>query len=329
MLRVCLFLLLIIPVSQTQTNPERGDIRVVILGDFNSSYGSLSYPPELSKVLETTLRVWQPDLLLSPGDVVAGQSTALPDERFAEMWAAFDAVVAQPLREAGIPYALAVGNHDGSSLRASNGTFQFERERAAARAYWRQPRHDTLAYQNQDDFPFNYSFVFADVFFVVWDASSAVITDDQRAWLAAELTRPAARNARLRILTGHLPLYGVGEGKDKPGEVLNGAKDLRSQLERLGVDLYVSGHHAAYYPARAGSLTLLHAGGIGARRLVGDSAEPRSTVTVLDIDLEPRDLRFTTFDTASFEVVALEALPERLDGLNGPLWRVDKAPESP
>ena len=328
-LRFCLFVLLIIPHAQAQTNPERGAVRVVILGDFNGSYGSLLYPPELNRALEATLRVWQPDLLLSAGDVVAGQSTSLPDERFTEMWAAFDAAVARPLRESGIPYAFAVGNHDGSSLRAGDGTFLFERERAAARAYWQQPRHNALTYQDRDDFPFNYSFTFGEIFFTVWDASSAVITDDQLAWLTAELTSPTAKSARLRVLVGHLPLYGVGEGKNKPGEVLSGAKSLRQQLEYLGIDLYISGHHAAYYPARAGSLTLLHSGGIGARRLVGSGAEPRSTVTILDIDSELRDLRFTTFDVSSFEVVALESLPERLDGLNGPLWRVDRAPEAP
>ena len=275
----------------------------VILTD---SYGTLSYPPELGRVLEATHRVWQPDLLLSAGDVVAGQSTSLPDERFTEMWAAFDAAVARPLREAGIPYAFAVGNHDGSSLRAGDGTFLFERERTAAQAYWQQPRHDALTYQDRNDFPFNYSFIFADVFFVFWDASSAVITNDQLAWLAAELTRPTARSAKLRVLVGHLPLYGVGKGKSEPDEVLGDAKDLRTQLEHLGINLYISGHHAAYYPARAGSLTLLHSGGIGARRLVDGDAEPRSTVTVLDIGSEPHDLRFTTFDVSSFEVVVLE-----------------------
>ena len=113
-------------------NPLRGDLRVVLLSDFNGSYGSADYSPAVARVLEATVRVWQPDLFLSAGDVVAGQKASLPDARFAEMWEAFDRAVARPLREAGIPYAFAVGNHDGSSGRRADGSFVYAREREVA-----------------------------------------------------------------------------------------------------------------------------------------------------------------------------------------------------
>ena len=308
--------------------PERGDVRVVVLCDFNGSYGSLSYSPQVEEILGATVQTWRPDLFLSAGDVIGGQSASLPIERFAEMWGAFDAQIAAPLRAVGIPYAFAVGNHDGSSLQTNtDNTFIFQRERDAARTYWRSPRYDAnLPYQNRDDFPFNYSFTFRGVFFAVWDASSATITDAQKAWLERELSSPAAQAAPLRVLLGHLPLYGVSEEKNRPGEVLAGGDALRAWLEGRGVDLYISGHHAAYYPAKVGEVTLLHSGGIGARRLLGSEAEPRSTVTVVDIDLNPVRLRLTTFDAAGLEVVSLETLPERLEGMNGPLTRLDLAP---
>ena len=302
-------------------------MRVVVLSDFNGAYGSLSYDPQVQGSLDAIVTTWQPDLLLSAGDVIGGQNTSLPDARFAQMWGAFDAQIARPLREAGVPYAFAVGNHDGSSLRLKN-EFVFQRERDAARAYWNSPLYDAnLPYQNREDFPFNYSFTFKEVFVIVWDASSAVITPEQRGWLAQELSSPAAQNAKLRILLGHLPLYGVGEGKNEPGEVLQGGDALRRWLESLNLDLYISGHHAAYYPAKKGEVTLLHSGGIGARRLLGSEAEPRSTVTVLDIDFETNaEVRLTTFDAATLESISPESLPERLEGLNGPLLRYDLAP---
>ena len=309
------------------TDPERGDVRIVVLSDFNGAYGSLSYSPQVEQVLSATTQVWQPDLLLSAGDVIGGQNTSLPDGRFAQMWGAFDAQIARPLRDAGIPYAFAVGNHDGSSLRTQS-SFVFQQERDAARAYWNKPLYkENLPYQSREDFPFNYSFTFQEVFFVAWDASSALITTEQRGWLAQELSSPAAKNAQLRVLLGHLPFYGVGEGKNEPGEVLQGGDELRRWLEFYNLDLYISGHHAAYYPAKAGEVTLLHSGGIGARRLLGSEAEPRSAVTVLDIDFETgAELRLTTFDAATLEVISPELLPERLEGLNGPLLRHDLAP---
>lgn len=323
-----LLLTLLLTVAGAQVNPERGDLRLVILSDFNGSYGSLVYSPQVERVLDAITQTWQPDLLLSAGDVVGGQNTSLPAERFAAMWRAFDAQVAAPLREAGIPYTFAVGNHDGSSLRTESD-FIFQRERDAASAYWRGPLYNTnLLYQSREDFPFNYSFSFEEVFVAVWDASSATITSEQRGWLAGELSSPAAQNAELRILLGHLPLYGVSEEKNEPGEVLQDGDTLRRWLEPFNLDLYISGHHAVYYPAKVGEVTLLHSGGIGARRLLGSEAAPRSAVTVLDIDYEtesPR-LRLTTFDTETFEVISLESLPERLEGLNGPLTRLDLAP---
>ena len=308
-------------------SPERGDVRIVVLSDFNGAYGALTYSPQVEQVLDAVVNTWQPDLLLSAGDVIGGQNTSLPSERFAEMWGTFDARIARPLRAAGVPYAFATGNHDGSSLRNEDG-FVFQRERDAARDYWRRPLHEAnLPYRSREDFPFNYSFTFEEVFFAVWDASSARITEEQRGWVAQELLGPAARNAKFRILLGHLPLYGVSEEKNEPGEVLENGDELRRWLEQRGLDLYISGHHAAYYPAKVGGVTLLHSGGIGARRLLGSEAEPRSAVTLLDIDLGTDvEIRLTAFDAATLEVVSPESLPERLGGLNGPILRYDLAP---
>ncbi len=318
--------------AQTPANPPRGDLRVVLLSDFNGSYGVTSYSPAVARVTETTIQVWQPDLFLSAGDVVAGQKASLPDTRFAEMWEAFDRAVARPLRDAGIPYAFAVGNHDGSSLRRADGNFVYAREREAAGAYWLEPQHEErLAYHDKADFPFNYSFVFTPpdksdkpVFILVWDASSATITEAQRAWAEGELESPAAREAALRLVVGHLPLYGVSAEKNKPGEVLADGDALRELLERHGVHTYVSGHHAAYFPGKRGALELLHTGGVGARQLLGSDAPPRSTVTVMDVNFEPLEVRHTTFDVFSFDVIPLESLPERLNGLNGAVIRRDR-----
>src|SRR5690606_26223906 len=177
-------------------DPPRGDVRLVVLGDFNGPYGAVEYPAPLARAMAAITAVWLPDLLLSPGDVIAGQNRQLPDDRFAAMWAAFDEVVAAPLRAHAVPYAVALGNHDGSSQRAG-GEYVFGRERRAAADYW-LTHIPALAYQDRAGYPFDYSFSHAvgtagsGLFVAILDASSAAVTPEQREWLAAQLASPAA-----------------------------------------------------------------------------------------------------------------------------------------
>lgn len=322
-----ILLALLAGAALSQPDPPRGEVRLAVLSDFNGPYGTTDYPTALGPVLRAITEVWRPDLLLMPGDLVAGQSAALPEARFAEMWQAFDARIAAPLRAAGIPYAAAIGNHDGSSLRRADGGFAFARERAAARAYWRQPMYErNLAYQDRSGAPFTYSFAFEGLFVAVIDASSASLASAQLEWLREQLSSPAARAAAYRIVVGHLPLFGVSEAKNRPGEVLAGGTELARQFSAWGADLYLSGHHAAYYPGKAGGLTLIASGGIGAHRLLGSAAAPRSSVALLDLTLSPPALEVRAFDAESFEEIPVESLPERLDGLGGSVIRLDLAP---
>lgn len=306
-------------------NPPRGELRLLILSDINGSYGATDYAPRVLHTVRYATTLWQPDLVLLPGDLVAGQSHQLPPARFAEMWAAFARDIAAPLRAAGIPYAPTIGNHDGSSLRRPDGSFSYARERQAAAHYWRHHRPE-LTFHDSEDFPFHYTFSLGPLFVLVWDASSAQLLPNTVAWAERELTGEAAQQAALRLVMGHLPLYGVAEGRDRPGEILADGDGLRQWLEARGVDLYLSGHHHAYYPARAGNLILIHAGAaVSPRRLLGsDTARP--TVTLLDVNLSPKALRLTTFDLRNWQEVALADLPPYLATSNGTLWRLDRAP---
>ncbi|MFO7545103.1 MAG: metallophosphoesterase [Trueperaceae bacterium] len=308
-------------------DPPRGDARIVVFGDFNGPYGALDYASGVASVVRSVRDVWRPDLFLSPGDVIAGQSRSLPDDAFAAMWSAFDATVTAPLREAGIPHAFAMGNHDASSLRAPTGGFEFARERAAAERYWRQATLPLQqAYLDRSRFPFDYAFVQAfdggDLFVAVIDASSATVDEGQRSWLQAVLEHPAAVAARYRIVVGHLPLAPVAVGRDRSGEYLADAETLRSVMEAGGVDLVVSGHHAAYYFGRLGDLEMLFAGGVGGRKLLGHDAPARSTVSVLDLWFATGALQVTTFDLVDMQVVPLETLPPSI----GMVVRRDQAP---
>ncbi|NEO85718.1 MAG: metallophosphoesterase [Spirulina sp. SIO3F2] len=311
-------------------NPPRGDERLVVISDLNSAYGSTDYDPEIDKAI-ALLPFWQPDMVICSGDMVAGQKSTLTEAQLKAMWAAFDTHITAPLRAMNIPFGFTIGNHDASGAITNSGQFVFERERQVATAYWQEPGHDPgVEFSDRYDFPFYYTFKHNDIFFLAWDGSTFKIPPHQLAWVEQALESPEAQSAKLKILLGHLPLYAVAVGRDKPGEVLANADGLRTMLERHNVHTYISGHQHAYYPGHKGTLQLLHAGilGSGPRPYVGSSLPPRKTITVLDIYYDRPELTtYTTYDIQTLELIALEQLPPFIDGHNGRVWRRDVEPD--
>jgi hypothetical protein len=303
--------------------PSPGDVRLLVISDLNSAYGSTVYEDEVHLALKL-LPFWNPDVVLCGGDMIAGQKRSLTTTEIRAMWAAFDAQIAQPLRDLKIPFGFTIGNHDASGAMASN-SFIFQQERDLAREYWQNPKHDTgIKMGDRTDFPFYYTFTQGDIFFLVWDASSASIPPDKLAWVEKNLASPAAQQAKMRIVIGHLPLYGVAIGRDKPGEVLNNPEELRAMLEKYHVHTYISGHHHAYYPGHKGNLQLLHAGllGSGARRLIAGDNEPMKTLTVVDINFDDPNLsHYSTYNMATLKLIDQNTLPILLKSHNGVIWR--------
>lgn len=290
----------------------RGTTRLVVFGDFNGPYGSTTYPAPVPRVIDAIVADWRPDAVVFMGDVVAGQSRSLTRDEIDAMWRAFDGVIASRLRQAGIPYFLTAGNHDASSLRSGAG-YSFPLDREAARDYWSHAAHRTgIDMRAGSQPPFDSSFVLGDVFIVIVDASSATVTAEQRQWLANELSSDAARAATARLVFGHLPLVPVSVGRDAPGEYVAQGEELADLLVEHCASAYVSGHHAAYYPGVWRDLEILAAGGVGARRLLGSDAEPRSTVTVVDVWSGSGSIRYTTFDAVTLEPIPASQLPEAL-----------------
>lgn len=307
-------------------DPPRGDVRFVVISDLNDAYGSTDYSPDIDKAI-ALIPSWNPDLVICGGDMIAGQKTTLPEARFAEMWTAFDAHIAAPLRRAQIPYGFTVGNHDASSARGANGAFVFERERVATAQFWQNPAHDPgVQFIDRAAYPFYYTFEQNDIFFLVWDGSSSHIPADKLAWVERSLASERAQAAPLRVLVGHLPLYAVSVGRNQPGEVMANADQLRNLLERYRVHTYISGHAHAYYPAHRGNLQLLHSGllGSGPRSLLDSNLPPGKTLTIVDVNFSSPDLTtYTTYDIQTLQPIPLERLPRFLAGHNGMVMRRD------
>ena len=312
--------------SQDLYNPSRGDIRIVVISDLNSAYGSTDYEPEVDKAIDL-IPFWKPDLVLCGGDMIAGQKPSLTPEQINAMWAAFDEHIAAPLRRAKIPYGFTMGNHDGSGAVSRDGKYRFQQERDLATAYWNNPQHNPgLQFVDRYEFPFYYTFTYKDIFFLTWDGSYSNIPAKKLAWVEKTLASPQAQQAKMRILLGHLPLYGVAIGRNKPGEVMNNSEQLRALLEKYRVHTYISGHHHAYYPGHRGKLQLLHTGALGSgpRTLIDSQLPPRQTITVLDIDFDSSELStYTTYDIQTLELIDYDQLPRFLAGHNGMVLRRD------
>lgn len=312
------------PSPRDRWTTQRGDVRIVVISDLNSQYGSTDYEPEVDRAI-ALIPEFQPDLVLCGGDMVAGQKTSLTTANIQAMWAAFDQHVAAPLRQMGLPFGFTIGNHDGSGAIAG-GTLPYQRERDLAAAYWNDPRHNPgLNFVDRAGFPFYYTFQLQDIFFLVWDASTAQIPAAQLAWVERSLASPTAQAAKLRLAIGHLPLYGIAVNRDRPGEYLAQAEALRSLLERYDVHTYISGHNHVYYPGHRGQLELLYAGALGGgpRQLLGSDRPAQKSLTVVDLDLETATTTYTTLDPKTLTLIDQRQLPRLIASSTGAVVRRD------
>lgn len=305
--------------------PPRQDLRLVVISDLNSQYGSTTYEPEVTQAI-SLIPQWQPDLVLCGGDMIAGQKASLTKSQIESMWAAFELKIAEPLRKQGIPFGFTIGNHDGSGA-VKDQALVFQGERDLAQAYWlaHQPN---LNFVDRANFPFYYSFKQHDIFFLVWDASTAQISPQQLKWIEQSLNTPSAQQATARIVLGHLPLYPVAKTKNQPGEYLESATKLRSLLTKYQVYMYVSGHHHVYYPGSIDQLKLFHAGalGQGARELINSNLPPRQTITIVDLAIPEMALTYTTYDATTWQKIVLAELPPSIPYEDGLIWRQDLEP---
>ncbi|GGA04109.1 metallophosphoesterase [Okeania sp. KiyG1] len=145
--------------------PKRGDIRLVVISDLNSSYGSTTYQSQVEKTIPL-IPEWQPDLVLCAGDTIAGQKQSLTEENIQAMWGGFDRYIATPLRQVKQPFAITIGNHDASGyFNKSQDGYKYAKERRQAQLYWSKHQNDlNINFLEADGFPFYYSFLHKEIF---------------------------------------------------------------------------------------------------------------------------------------------------------------------
>ncbi|MGH2622305.1 MAG: metallophosphoesterase family protein [Sphingobacterium sp.] len=294
-------------------------LKILLISDLNDSYGSTSYSEEVHDVIAKVDAI-QPDLVLCAGDMVAGQSKKLSVERLDSMWSGFQAAVLTPLSEKNIPFGFTMGNHDASP--------NYLHDRQAASKFWLANKSKVnLSFIDDSHFPYYFSYIKNNVFFISWDASSAVIPDSVKVWMQEQLQAPLAKGARGRIVLGHLSLYAIVEAKNKAGEVLKNADETLSFLKDNQVDMYISGHQHVYYPAAKQQVTLLHAGclGGGPRNLIGQTGPSYKAYSVLEIGRRKsvKKANIQGFVARDHQAIDLQFLPKQVEGFNGSVRRID------
>ena len=293
-------------------------LRLGLISDLNNSYGSVSYIPQVTRGLRQLMAL-RPELIVCAGDMVAGQKRGLTARELDAMWNCFASDVLQPLSEAGISFLPAIGNHDGAP--------GFAADRSAVARFWSPLRSALgLNFCDQAHFPFHYSVLQDSVFWIVWDASSHRIPDVQLEWARQQLASSSARQARLRLVVGHLPLFGIGRGKDRYGESLDQLLTIRTLLEEGQVQAYISGHQHVWYPARWGDLDLIQLGALGSgpRRLIAGGGAAQQTFTMLAVNWSQSTLTETTYAVSSGRALDWDAVPSMLTCRSGSLERNDQ-----
>lgn len=321
-IQLLLFLVFALVAAQAGAEAEasggRGATRVVVASDFNESYGSVRYSPHVDAAVARMIAL-KPDLVISTGDMVAGQRLVPLLERPAieAMWQAFHEHVTDPFRKANLPFAVTPGNHDASSGR------HFSLEREIYREQW-LARKPSLDFLDAGHYPFRYAFRVGEVLFISLDATYVGhLSRVEKAWLKELLEKQGPRFSH-RVVFSHLPLwpFAVGREADHLGD-----HELEAILQDGRVDLYLSGHHHAYFPGYKDGVRYVSQGCLGAapRPLLGTTQRSPRTITVIDFDGRG-GIRVEGYRDVEFaEIVDRRSLPERIDAKGVSIVRDDLA----
>jgi predicted phosphodiesterase len=247
-------------------------LRIVVISDLNGSYGSTSYSKRVPVAIQRIIEM-KPDLVISTGDMVAGQrKPVLGAGEVRAMWAAFHHVVSDPLAKAGIPLAVTPGNHDASAYGG------FEGERKIFGEEWRARKPD-LRFLDGADYPFFYAFEMDGVRFASLDATTlGPLRGDQMTRLSKVM-----KGSGPAVTFSHLPLWPFAQKRER--EII-GDPALEALYHDMGVDLHLSGHHHAYYPGWKDGVAYVSQAclGGGPRVLIGDSTRSGHSFTVLEFE---------------------------------------------
>ena len=292
-------------------------IRLAVISDINSSYGSSTYSEHVRWAIERIVQL-KPDLVLISGDMVAGQRTVnlLKRMEITAMWDAFDRVVAQPLRKAGIPLLAAPGNHDASAEA------HFYRERDEFKRYWKQHQPELKAAATNT--PLQWAWKLGNLTIIGLDATrhGPLQPVTQKDWLKQTLANNRKSANEVVLVSGHLPIWAFANGRETG---ILADTELEKLLHDNRVDAYISGHHHAYYPGVHAGLLQISIGALGSgrRSLIGTKKKSAYSFLLIDISAGG-EMTYTALRGKHYLLeLELESLPASISSAEVVMKRAD------
>lgn len=288
---------------------------IALVADLNGRYGSTEYHKRVGSAV-TTIIGKQPDLVISAGDMVAGQKQpALHSQKLDDMWDAFNQLAADPLTAAGIPLAVTPGNHDGS------GFAKFALERAHFEQQWanRQAGLDILP---GSEWPVRYAARIDTTLLLSFDGTvPGKLAGPEIGFIAAMLER-YREDAEAVVVFSHLPMWPISSGRER--EIL-GDPDLLRLLHRHDVTVYASGHHHAYFAGRdEGGMIHLAVGALGGNARSYSVSGEQNLHSFAWLEISGKNVRIDALAAPGFtHSVDLQTLPAVVNGALGKLTRID------
>jgi len=299
-------------------NPQQqyAPVTIAVISDLNGSYGSSKYDKPIPAVI-SHIRDLQPDLVISTGDMIAGQRfrPLLRRPQLEAMWASFHNKVSDPITTASIPLAITAGNHDASLSRK----FRLEREIYETQWKARVPKVDFI---ERSQYPFYYAFEIKNVLFIGLDASIVgPLSTQQFSWLQTLLEQNAGK-FRQTIAFSHLPIWPVAQSRERD---IIGDPKLEDLLLSYQVGLYLSGHHHTYYPGyKDGILYVSQARlGSGRRKYIGSNLSSDRGFTLIEID-EKNRIHVNGYNASDMDqAIDIKSLPQQIKSQHARLIRED------
>ena len=288
---------------------------IAFISDLNGRYGSSTYDSRVTDAIETIIQL-QPDLVISTGDMVAGQRQPRLDvDALDRMWRGFTQTVTDPLSRNGIPILVTPGNHDGSGFPE----FALEQERFAIE--W-APRMPELEILSGSEWPRRYAARMGMVLLVAFDGTRPGALPNAERLFVAQMLQKYGGTASATLVYSHLPMWPFTKGREH--EILNDPA-LLELLHRNGVDVYASGHHHAFF-AGTDDAGMVHVGngalGGNARAFSGEKERQPYSFTVLG--LANGTVIISSRFAPGFETeIPASDLPAKITGPLGILRRVD------
>lgn len=288
---------------------------IAFISDLNGRYGSSSYDGRVTDAIETIIQL-QPDLVISTGDMVAGQRHPRLDvDALNRMWRSFNNSVTDPLSMKGIPILVTPGNHDGSGFPE----YALEQERFAIEWRARTPDIDILP---GSEWPRRYAARMGKMLLLSFDGTRPGALPEAERLFINEMLNSYGNTASATLVYSHLPMWPLTKGREH--EILNDPA-LLELLHRKGVDVYASGHHHAFF-AGTDEEGMVHVGngalGGNARAFSGEKKRQPYSFTVLN--LANGTVNISSRFAPGFETeIPASGLPATITGPLGILRRVD------